>query len=232
VLRQRHAGSGSEEEEIWVLSPRAASLEPLAPAATPERAPGDPLRFSIVMPTFRRGHRLPATVATVLAQRYPHWELIVVDNAGDCDLRVDDPRVSVHRHVGKASAAYARNQGLRHVTGDLVCFFDDDDDMFPQYLERLAAAFQREPRAKMVRCGMIVGDGSVDYSYATPEVCLRREYAEPVWADDGIYQDQNYFRRIVSRNRWKERRRDIVVVREALCRANTDPVGGLRAGGY
>jgi glycosyltransferase involved in cell wall biosynthesis/SAM-dependent methyltransferase len=232
ALRERREGSGTEDDEIWVVAPHGASLEPLAPAATRKSVPGDPLRFSIVMPTFRRGHRLPTTVMTVLSQTYPHWELIVVDNAGDCDLRVDDPRVSIHRHVDKASAAYARNQGLRHITGDLVCFFDDDDDMFPEYLERLAAAFQREPRAKMVRCGMIVGDGTVNYSYATPEVCIRREYAEPIWTGDGIYQDQNYFRRIVSRNRWNERRRDIVFVREPLCRANSDPVGGLRAGGY
>jgi len=227
VRERRPLGYG--DDEVWILSPSAAEAEPLFPA--PPTLGDEPFKFSIVMPTFRRRRRLAVTVATVQQQTYGNWELIVVDNAGDCDMRFADPRIAVHVHAERASAAYARNQGLRHARGDLVCFFDDDDDMFAEYLARIASAFRTHPQARMVRCGMLVGNGSVNFSYATPEVCLRHEYATPTWAAEGVLQDQMYFRRIVRQRGWREPR-DIVVVPAALCRANSYPQGGLRAGRY
>jgi glycosyltransferase involved in cell wall biosynthesis len=156
----------------------------------------------------------------------------VVDNAGDLDLRLDDPRIRLVRHAERPSAAWARNQGLGYVTGDLVCFFDDDDDMFPTYLASFAEAFATHPRAQMVRGGMVVSDGKVNYSFATPECCLRRAHASPVWDPNGPAQDQRYFQRIVRSRGWSEHRGEIVTLRRPLCRANSDPQGGLRAGNF
>ena len=218
-------------EALWVLAPPA--LEPLFLRPSQDhRSVDEPLKFSIIMPTFRRPHRLPATVATVLAQTYSNWELIIVDNAGDCRLGFSDPRVSLHVHAEKASASYARNQGLRYANGDLVCFFDDDDDMFPTYLEQFALALGRNPAAQMACCGMVLHGGRINYSFATPEVCLRRVHATPTWREDGPGQDQRYFQRIMSNRGWKKGTRDIVLVKTALCRANRDPRGGLRAGRF
>jgi glycosyltransferase involved in cell wall biosynthesis len=217
-------------DEVWVLAPPA--LEPLFIADLDRGTNNEPFKFSIIMPTFHRRHRLAETVATVLAQTYSHWELIIIDNAGDCGLRFADPRVSLHLHADKASAAFARNQGLRYASGDLVCFFDDDDDMFPSYLEQFARAFTAHPAAQMVCCGMILRAGRVNYSFATPEVCLRRVHATATWREDGPGQDQRYFRRIVADHGWKKGSREIVTLQMPLCRANRDPRGGLRAGRY
>jgi glycosyltransferase involved in cell wall biosynthesis len=228
-VRERRTLPGGDQ--IWVLA--LPSLDPLFLSAGAEaRSLDEPFKFSIVMPTFRRPHRLAATVATVLAQTYANWELIIIDNAGDCALRFDDPRISVHVHAEKASAAHARNQGVRYVRGDLVCFFDDDDDMFPTYLEQFAKAFTRHPHAQMACCGMVVHAGRVNYSFATPEVCLRRIHVTATWREDGPGQDQRYFRRIVHDHGWTKGSRDIVTVQAPLCRANRDPRGGLRAGRY
>jgi glycosyltransferase involved in cell wall biosynthesis len=232
AVRERRATVPDRTDDVWILTPTDVGEELFLFPEPGLTVADEALKISIVMPTYLRRHRLPATVATILAQTYRNWELIIVDNAGDCDLRFDDPRISLHVHAEKTSAAYARNRGLEYATGDLVCFFDDDDDMFPTYLERFARAFRDHPGAKMIRCGMLVSDGRVNYSYATPEVCLRREYALPSWSDEGPAQDQAYFRRIVSRRRWTEKRGDIILVREPLCRANSNPRGGLRAGAY
>jgi hypothetical protein len=219
-------GSNQERDDIWVLTPGETA------ARSQRSATAEPFKFSIIMPTFRRGHTLLRTVQMIQHQRYQNWELIIVDNAGDVDLKIEDPRVRVYRHTGETSASYARNQGLHYVTGDLVCFFDDDDDMFPDYLADFAAAFQAHPGAKMVRCGMIVSNGQTNYSYATPECCLRARFAAPIWSNHGPGQDQRYFRQIIATEGWREECGEIVVVRRALCRANTDPRGGLRSGGY
>jgi glycosyltransferase involved in cell wall biosynthesis len=188
------------------------------------------LRFSIVMPTFRRPHTIFKTIATIQAQTYPHWELIVVDNAGDGGYRFEDPRIGVRVHAEKTSASHARNMGLRYAAGDLVCFFDDDDEMYPDYLAELAAAFRAHPAACMVRCGMLMRSGKANFSHATPECCLRRQYATPTWDGLGVCEDQRYFQEIARTNGWSEQGGEVVVLSKVLCASYGDPVGGLRAG--
>lgn len=192
----------------------------------------EPFQFSIVMPTYRRPHTIRRTIATIQAQTYRRWELIVVDNAGDGGYRFDDPRIRAVVHAEKTSASHARNMGLRYATGDLVCYFDDDDDMYPDYLAEFAAAFQAHPSARMVRCGMLTRRRDENYSHATPEVCLRREFATPTWDGLKACEDQRYFKGIARANGWSEENGDIVVIRKVLCAANGDPVGGLREGTY
>ena len=221
-------GNGSENDRIWVLLPplEVATWRP-KPDATETGG-----KISIIMPTYQRGHAILRTVRMVQQQTYQNWELIIIDNDGEADYQFADPRIQVHTHTERASASYARNAGLRYVSGDLVCFFDDDDDMFPSYLETFANAFAANPHAKLVRCGMIVTGDTVNFSYATPECCLRREFATADWSSRGPAQDQRYFRQIVETNKWSEATGEIVTVREALCRANCDAIGGLRSGSY
>jgi glycosyltransferase involved in cell wall biosynthesis len=185
--------------------------------------------ISIVMATYRRPHTINRTVAQIRAQSFHDWELIVVNNARAGDYTFHDQRIKGYRHAAHASASYARNEGLRYVTGDLVCFFDDDDDMYPTYLERMVRAFEEHPEASMVRCGMYRGDGQINFTFATPVCCLRSEFATPTWQAVGR-QDLQYYQGIVETHGWSEERGDIVLVPEILVRARSDPRGGLRGG--
>jgi len=220
-----------ERDEVWILVPsrETATLGRLHERQTTKGHP----KISIIMPTYRRDHTIFRTIKKIQAQTYPDWELIIIDNTGDGLYEFQDPRIRFYSHNTKTSASYARNRGLEYATGDLVCFFDDDDDMFPTYLERFVTVFQKKPETKMVRCGMNVTAGKTDYTYATPECCLRREFATPTWLQhDGQEQDKSYFRRIISNNNWSEENGDIIVIHEVLCKANFDPRGGLRSGNY
>jgi hypothetical protein len=76
---------------------------------------------------------------------------------------------------------------------------------------------------------MVVSGGRTNFSYATPECCLLKESALAKWSARSSH-DQLYFTAIASANGWSEANGDIVVIREALCRANCDPRGGLRSG--
>ncbi|HZI48954.1 MAG TPA: glycosyltransferase family 2 protein, partial [Pyrinomonadaceae bacterium] len=211
--------AGGEHDVVWILAPK--QHEPLAQAG---------MKVSIIMPTYRRSHTLYRTVRSIQRQSYSNWELIIIDNEGTAGYRFDDPRISVRAHAEWTSASYARNQGLSYATGDLVCFFDDDDDMFPEYLEKFVNVFATNPQVKMVRCGMIVSAGQTNFSYATPECCLRREFATPTWASHTSSHDQLYFRNIIATCGWSESNGDIINLPEPLCRANCDPHGGLRSG--
>jgi glycosyltransferase involved in cell wall biosynthesis len=184
---------------------------------------------SIVMPTYYRLHTLLNAVDSVRAQTYPNWELILVDNAGDCNYYFADRRIRVIADAEKRGAAYARNCGVKRAAGDFVCFFDDDDVMYRLYLERLVSTFLRHPDAEMVRCGMRKPDGWDNFTYATPECCLRRRYATPTWIPEHG-QDQTYFKTIARNNDWSVENGKIVVLGEVLCSAGFDLRGGLRRG--
>lgn len=219
--------NGDEEQDvIWILTPKPETNSEQLRSTQQE-----PLKVSIIMPTYRRSHTLFRTVQTIQQQTYRNWELIIIDNeATTSDYRFNDQRIRVYAHGEKVSASYARNKGLSYATGDLVCFFDDDDTMFSSYLQMFVNAFAANPAVKMVRCGMIVSGGRTNFSYATPECCLRREIATPTWTNLNTSHDQLYFKSIVEAQGWSEAQGDIITVREALCQANWDPVGGLRSG--
>ena len=187
-------------------------------------------KVSIIIPTYKRQHVLFRTVQSLLAQSYQNWELIVVNNerGGKVSLPTD-PRITVYEHCEEANACYARNAGLQHASGDLICFFDDDDIMFPDYLSKMAAPFAN-PEVQVVRCGMLCTFGACDFSYSTQEAWLRRAYATPTWSKGSAVHDQIYYHSIVAKNGWT--RKNIVQLGEVLVKAYSEPKGGIREGGF
>jgi len=186
------------------------------------------LKVSIIMPTYHRPHCIGQAVHSIIAQTYPHWELIVSDNGGD-GYHFDDPRIVVIDTSGEASAAYARNLALPHATGALIGFLDDDDAMEPEYLETMAGVFEAKPEVRMVKCRMI-RRGVLNETFGTPTVLVRRELAtatwEPMWR-----QDRSYYSAIIERHKLGEENGTLVIIPQALCRSGVDPCGGLREGG-
>lgn len=186
-------------------------------------------KVSIILPTYKRQHTLSHTIDSILAQGYQNWELTVINNesGGAVDLPADS-RIKIYEHTEDANVCYARNAGTQYVTGELVCWFDDDDLMLPGYLSKMAAPFA-DPKIKVVKCGMAYPDGFVDFSCSTQEVWLRREDATPTWAKGDPCHDQVYYHSIIATNGWT--RDNIVQTAEVLVQAGADPQGGLRASG-
>ncbi len=100
---------------------------------------------SVIIPTWNRCHLVQELIASVVAQTYPNWELIVVDD-GSTDGTVEElrklkePRLRVvaTKHVG--SAAVSRNLGIGEANGEWIAFLDSDDLWVPEKLEVQLAA--------------------------------------------------------------------------------------------
>jgi glycosyltransferase involved in cell wall biosynthesis len=97
--------------------------------------------ISVVIPTYNRAALLGRAIASVLAQTYPHLELIVVDDGSNDGTSgvvgaFRDPRVRFLGRPRNDGVSRARNAGIRIAAGEWVAFLDSDDEWLPGKLER------------------------------------------------------------------------------------------------
>ena len=103
--------------------------------------------FSIVIPVYNRAHLIGKAIASVLAQTFRDYELIVIDDGSTDDpgsvvRQWQDPRILFFR-IPNSERGAARNEGTRHATGTYLTFFDSDDVLYPDHFEK-AHAFALE----------------------------------------------------------------------------------------
>jgi glycosyltransferase involved in cell wall biosynthesis len=99
------------------------------------------MKFSLVLATAGRTTELERFLASLDAQTYRDFELIVVDQNPDERLApLLEPYAGLFPMLRPKSAlglSRARNVGLQHVTGQIVGFPDDDCWYSPDLLERI-----------------------------------------------------------------------------------------------
>jgi hypothetical protein len=123
---------------------------------------GESPRISVVLPTRNRANFLPMAVASVQAQSYTNWELLIVDDGSDDETperlaALDDPRIRSFRIPHGGSSA-ARNAALDQATGDIIAYVDDDNMMHPLWLKAVAWAFGQRPNVDVLYGGIIIDD--------------------------------------------------------------------------
>lgn len=99
--------------------------------------------ISVIIPVYNAEKYLKDTVTSVLEQNYKDIELLLIDDGSAdaspsiCDeFSSQDYRVRViHKKNGGVSSA--RNVGLDHATGEFVVFLDNDDLLYPDFVETL-----------------------------------------------------------------------------------------------
>lgn len=119
-------------------------------------------RVSVIMPTYNRSEYLPRAIASVAAQSYPHWELVIVDDASTDRTptflaTVDDRRVRPIR-VEHGGVCAARNAGLAAATGEIIAYLDDDNIMHPYWLKSVVWALEQRPDVDVVYGAFVLDD--------------------------------------------------------------------------
>lgn len=119
---------------------------------------------SIITPSFNRATLVTETAESILAQTYPHWEWMIVDD-GSTDnswdvlqsLAARDGRIKIHRRDrGPKGACVCRNIAVERSTGDYLIFLDTDDLMAPFCLEQRVQAMQEQPDMDFIIFSMLL----------------------------------------------------------------------------
>lgn len=142
---------------------------------------GAPARATIVIPTMcgsARATELRRSIASAINQIDIETEVVVVVNGNNCDLALlneieASSKVRVVR-LAEPGISNARWQGLLHVRSEYFLMLDDDDELLPDAIRRLIAAFNRSPADTAI----IVGDvynTDMKGNYLSAEYCAEIE---------------------------------------------------------
>lgn len=101
---------------------------------------------SVIMPCYNMEPYISETIASVQRQTYPHWELLIVDDASTDltaelvkKLQNEDDRIQFFVNPEHSGIADTRNQCLSMAKGRFLAFLDADDVWHPNKLERQLA---------------------------------------------------------------------------------------------
>jgi glycosyltransferase involved in cell wall biosynthesis len=113
-----------------------------------------PIHFGIVVPTYNRPELMLKATAGVLAQTYPHWTLVIVNDASKADYteavaQLKDPRIVYLVREKNGGCNAARNTGIdelmRRGVDYLLPTGDDDEVYDPRCLEVALQKIQEHP---------------------------------------------------------------------------------------
>jgi glycosyltransferase involved in cell wall biosynthesis len=116
---------------------------------------------TVVMPTYRADDYIGEALATIAGQEYPHWELIVVEDAsrGRTEGIVKQfaqahprHRVVYYRNEKNSGPSHSRNVAFLEARGEFIALLDADD----RWLETHLAASLK-----------VMGDKNADLVYST-----------------------------------------------------------------
>lgn len=155
--------TGWEKDEYWVYSRRDALArkkrldrvrERIQAGEFPESEHPD---VTVVIPVFNDVGFLEETLASVYEQTHPSWEIVLVDD-GSTDRvamryldRLSRPRLRVIRQANRGLPA-ARNAGMKVARGRYFVPLDADDQLMPDFVQRMLAALESRPDAGYAHC--------------------------------------------------------------------------------
>ncbi len=96
---------------------------------------------SVIMPAYNGEKYIGKAIQSVLCQTYQNFELIIVDDRSTDNTlgeieRINDSRIKVIKNEMNHGIAYSTNLGVANSNGKYIALLDDDDEAFPERLEK------------------------------------------------------------------------------------------------
>ncbi len=101
----------------------------------------NPTLVSIIMPAYNAASTLSESIASICAQQYQHWELLVLDDCSTDETRklarewtAKDSRIQLIASNANRGVVRMRNIGIRLAKGNWIAYCDADDWWIPEKL--------------------------------------------------------------------------------------------------
>ena len=128
---------------------------------------------SIVIATHNGSAFIDACLRTVLATRYPAFEVLVLDDCstdGTSDLAArlhgHDAHLRIIPMPARLGQAAVRNTGIRRSSGGLIVFLDQDVEVEPGWLAPLVEVFDTQPDVGAAQPKLIALSDRRSFDYA------------------------------------------------------------------
>lgn len=121
------------------------------------------VRVSVLMPVYNAERYVGEAIASILAQTFPDFELVVVDD-GSTDGTAEvldacgDPRMRRYRNEGNLGIPATRNLSLSLARGEYVAWMDADDRSLPERLARQVEFMDAHPEIVSLSTGICTID--------------------------------------------------------------------------
>jgi len=108
---------------------------------------------SVIIPVYNQVRYVEESIRSVLAQTYPEFELLIIDDAStDGTDKViarfeTDERVSIHRNEENLGCARSCNLGYALACGEYYGIIAGDDTYEPEFLTKCVSALESHPDA-------------------------------------------------------------------------------------
>ncbi len=113
-----------------------------------------PIKVSIITPSYNQGQFIEATINSVINQTYNNIEYILLDACSR-----DGTEKILNKYKGEIDIVIrekdkgqtdAINKGFKLATGDLVGWINSDDILYPDCVERIVQAYNKNPQASII----------------------------------------------------------------------------------
>jgi glycosyltransferase involved in cell wall biosynthesis len=142
---------------------------------------------TVAMSVYNASETVDLAIRSILAQTYPNWELIVVDDGStdrtaDRVLRVKDPRVRfVQEPLGNRGLASRLNQCVRLAKGRYIARMDADDVAYPRRLERQVQFLETHRDVDVLGTGAAIFKGAGEIIGCYPTACSHEAICRKPW---------------------------------------------------
>jgi glycosyltransferase involved in cell wall biosynthesis len=139
----------------------------------------DPPMVSIILPVYNGARFLAESLESAVAQTYPHFEIVVMDDGSIDDsaaIAQSFPRVR-YWYQENAGIAAARNAAMKHAAGELIAFLDHDDLWAANKLELQVKYLQAHPEVGLV--------------LANERLFFSNGYTSPFWLNHQLMQSDH-----------------------------------------
>jgi glycosyltransferase involved in cell wall biosynthesis len=130
--------------------------------------------ISVIVPAYNSEQYLKAALDSILDQKYPNLEILLVDDGSTDQTRwmvETHPADCIYIYQQNQGPAGARNGGISRATGSYITFLDSDDVYLPGKLLSQFHYLEQNPEIDMVLCAVQRTDENLT-PFAAPMTCF------------------------------------------------------------